>query len=76
MFKHQYLQMFDIKFNKMSNCQPVEVVGRGGETQLQHVHADDHLNAITLRLGTSISYNIEPRIHLKRKKQNSHTIKW
>ena len=36
MFKHQDLQMFGFKLNKyMSNFQPLEVVGRGSETQHQ-----------------------------------------
>ena len=36
-FKRQYLQIFGLKFDKiiMSNFQPLEVVGRGSETQLQ-----------------------------------------
>ena len=33
MFKHQYLQMFGVI--NISNFQPLEVVGRGRETQLQ-----------------------------------------
>ena len=35
-FQHQNLQMFDLKINKYkSNLHPLEVVGRGSETQLQ-----------------------------------------
>ena len=35
-FKHQYLQMYSRKSNKyLSNFHPLEVVGRGSETQLQ-----------------------------------------
>ena len=35
-FKHQYLQMFGLTLNEyMSNFHPLEVVGRGSETQLQ-----------------------------------------
>ena len=33
--KHQDLQMFRFKLNNMSNFQPLEVVGRVIETQLQ-----------------------------------------
>ena len=36
MFKHQDVQMFGLKLNKyMSSFRPLEVVGRGRETQLQ-----------------------------------------
>ena len=35
MFKHQELYMFVIKLKNMSNFHPLEVVGRGSETQLQ-----------------------------------------
>ena len=35
-FKHQYLQMLGLKLNEyMDNFHPLEVVGRGSETQLQ-----------------------------------------
>ena len=35
-FKHQDLQIFVLKLNKYpGNFQPLEVVGRGSETQLQ-----------------------------------------
>ena len=33
--KHQDLQMVGVKKNKYSHFQPLEVVGRGSETQLQ-----------------------------------------
>ena len=32
----------------MANCHPLEVVGRGSETQLQQL-ASDHLNRITAK---------------------------
>ena len=35
MSKYQDLQKFDLKINDMSNFYPLEVVGRGSETQLQ-----------------------------------------
>ena len=35
MSKHQNLLIFVLKLNKYSNVQPLEVVGRGSETQLQ-----------------------------------------
>ena len=35
LFKHQDLQMFAIKLTNTSNFYPLEVVGRGSETQLQ-----------------------------------------
>ena len=36
MFKHQDLQMISFKLNKYEkNLYPLEVVGRGSETQLQ-----------------------------------------
>ena len=35
MSKHRDLQIFMLKLNKMRNFQPLEVVGRGSETQLQ-----------------------------------------
>ena len=45
MFKHQDLQMFGLKLNKyMSNFHPLEVVGRGCETQLQ---VGENLNKLT-----------------------------
>ena len=35
-FKHQDMQMFDLKLNEyMSNFQPIELVGRGSEAQVQ-----------------------------------------
>ena len=35
-FKHQHLQIFGLKLNEyMGNSHPLEVVGRGSETQLQ-----------------------------------------
>ena len=34
MFKHQDTKMFAFKFINMSNFHPLEIVGRGGETQL------------------------------------------
>ena len=46
-FKHLYLEMFGFKLNKyvyMSNFQPIEVVGRGSDAQLQ---VGEHLNMIT-----------------------------
>ena len=43
-FKDHDLQMFGLKLNKyMSNFQPLEVVGRGNETQLEVV---ENLNSI------------------------------
>ena len=33
--KHQDLQMFSLKLNKLNNFHLLEVVGRGSETQLQ-----------------------------------------
>ena len=35
MFKHQDLQMIDLKLNILSNFHLLEVVDRGSETQLQ-----------------------------------------
>ena len=35
MFNHQNLQMFYAKVKNISNFHPLEVVGRGSETQLQ-----------------------------------------
>ena len=35
MSKHQDLQMFDLKLNTTSNFHLLEVVGRGGKTQLK-----------------------------------------
>ena len=35
MFKHKDLEMLGIKFTKMSNFHPIEVMGRDSETQLQ-----------------------------------------
>ena len=35
MLIHQDLQMFSLKLNKYSNFQPLEVVDRGSETQLE-----------------------------------------
>ena len=47
MFKHQHFQMFDLELNiHMSNFHPLEVVGRGSETQL---HVGENLNCITQR---------------------------
>ena len=40
---HQDLQILVLKFNKMSHFQPLEVVGRGSETQLQ---AGENLNQL------------------------------
>ena len=34
-FKHQDLQENGLKFNNIINFHPLEVVGRGSETQLQ-----------------------------------------
>ena len=34
-FKHQHFQMIDLKLANTSNFHPLEVVGRGSETQLQ-----------------------------------------
>ena len=34
-FKHQDLQMFELKLNHISHFHPLEVVGRGSEAQLQ-----------------------------------------
>ena len=34
-FSDQYLQIFGHKLNNMSDFHPLEVVGRGSETQLQ-----------------------------------------
>ena len=34
-FKHQDLQMFGLEWNKYEHFCPLEVVGRGSETQLQ-----------------------------------------
>ena len=34
-FKQQDLQMFSLKIKSMSHFRPIEVVGRGSETQLQ-----------------------------------------
>ena len=34
-FKHKYLEIFGLKLKNMSNFRPLEVVGRGSETQSQ-----------------------------------------
>ena len=44
MFKHQYLQIFVHKLNKYEYFQPLEVVGRGSDTQL---HVAENLNILT-----------------------------
>ena len=50
MFKHQDLQMFNLKKNKnMSNFHPLEVVGRICETQVQ-VYGEN-LNSIINRVS-------------------------
>ena len=41
MIKHQDLQMFDSNETNISNFQPLEVMCRGSETQLQ---VDENLN--------------------------------
>ena len=35
MFKHEDLQIFDLKLNNYAQFSPLKVVGRGSETQLQ-----------------------------------------
>ena len=42
--KHQDLQMFGLLLNKYKYFQPLEVVGRGSETQLQ---VGENLNKLT-----------------------------
>ena len=44
--KHQDLQMFSLKLNTLSNFHPLDVVGRGSETQLQ---VDENLNYLIQR---------------------------
>ena len=43
--KHHHLQVFVLKLNKYESFQPLEVVGRGSETQLQ---VDENLNKSNL----------------------------
>ena len=43
-FYHQDLQILDLKLNNMCNFHPLEVVGRGSETQL--------------RVGENINYSV------------------
>ena len=50
LFKHQALQMLGVKLNTyMSNFQPLEVVGRGSDTQPQ---VGEHLNFTSFKLIT------------------------
>ena len=44
MIKHQDLQMFVSKWTIMGHFRPLEVVGRGSETQLQ---VGENLNKVT-----------------------------
>ena len=47
-FKHQDLQMFWLKLTNISNFHPLQVVGRGSETQLQVGENSNYLIKIIL----------------------------